>query len=66
MTTQEICNRIRGKRCERRITQEEVANKLGITTKTYNLKENGKTQFTVEEIATLLRILECKFTDIFF
>ena len=65
MDTKAICNRIRGKRNEKRITQEEMASKLGITIKTYNFKENGKTDFSMSEIAGILNILGCKFTDIF-
>ena len=65
MESKEYLNKIRGKRTEKRITQEEMATKLGITQKTYNLKENGKTEFTIEEVATLLNILGCSFNDIF-
>lgn len=65
MNTRDICNRIRGKRNEKRITQEEMASRLGITQKTYNLKENCKTEFSLTEIATILNVLECNFTDIF-
>lgn len=65
MTTEEICNKIRGKRSEKRITQEEMADRLGINLKTYNFKENGKADFTLSELATIINILECKFTDIF-
>lgn len=65
MDTKEICNKIRGKRNEKRITQEEMASRLGMTIKTYNFKENGKAEFSMSEIAGILNILECKFTDIF-
>ena len=65
MESKEYLNRIRGKRTEKRITQEEMAERLGMAVKTYNFKENGKAEFTIEEIATLLNILGCSFNDIF-
>ena len=65
MDSQQILNRIKGKRNEKGITQDEMALRLGITQKTYNLKENGKADFTLAELATIINILECKFTDIF-
>ena len=42
-----------------------MADKLGITATTYNFKETGKRDFTVDEIAEIINILECNFTDIF-
>ena len=65
MDSQQILNRIKGKRNEKGITQDEMALRLGITQKTQNLKENGKADFTLAELATIINILECKFTDIF-
>ena len=57
--------KVRGRRCELRLSQEEVAKELGISMKTYNLKENGKNDFTLEEAQKLIRLLDCKFEDIF-
>ena len=57
--------KVRGRRCELRISQEEAAKELGIATKTYNLKENGKNDFTLEEAQKLIKLLDCKFEDIF-
>lgn len=57
--------KIRGKRSELHLSQESMAHELGITVKTYNLKENGKSEFTLEEAKILLKIFNCKFEDIF-
>ena len=38
---------------------------LGITATTYSFKETGKRDFALDEIATILNILGCKFEDIF-
>ena len=57
--------KLKAKRVELGLTQQEMADKLGITTTTYCFKENGKREFTISEIATLLNILQCNFTDIF-
>ncbi len=57
--------KIRGKRSELHLSQERTANELGITLKTYNLKENGKADFTLEEAIRLLELFNCKFEDIF-
>jgi putative transcriptional regulator len=65
MDSQQVLNRIKGKRNEKGITQDEMALKLGITQKTYNLKENGKAEFTLAELSAILVILGCNFDDIF-
>lgn len=57
--------KIRGKRNEMRLSQEDIARELGITVKTYNLKENGKAEFTLDEVRVLLKIFDCRFEDIF-
>ncbi len=57
--------KIRGKRCELHLSQEDVAKELSITVKTYNLKENGKSEFTLEEVRKLLKLFNCNFEDIF-
>ena len=59
------CPKVRGKRNELKLSQEYVSKQLGITLKTYNLKENGKSDFTINEIVKLLEIFKCKFEDIF-
>ena len=32
------------------LTQEEIAKELGITIKSYNAKENGKREFTLDKL----------------
>lgn len=65
MDFEKICRRIKGKRTEVGITQEEMANKLDIAPNTYNRKEQGIREFTIKEIIQLCDILQCKITDIF-
>lgn len=51
------------------LTQKEVAEKLGIATKTYNRKELGIIDFTRKEILKLIHILNLsskEFNKIFF
>ena len=57
--------KIRGKRSELHLSQEDMARELGISVKTYNVKENGKSEFTLEEARKLLKIFNCKFEEIF-
>lgn len=58
-------SKVRGKRCELRITQKEMADKLGIASPTYTNKENGKFEFTLLEAYKICQIFGCKFEDIF-
>ena len=58
--------KLKAKRVERCLTQEELAEKLDINTATYNRKENGIVDFTLTEIQELMDILDCEFNDIFF
>ena len=51
------------------LTQEEIAKELGINIKSYNLKENGKREFTLDEakkISNLLKLNLNEVNDIFF
>ena len=57
--------KLKAKRVERCLTQEELAEKLDINTATYNRKENGIVDFTLTEIQELMDILDCEFNDIF-
>lgn len=57
--------RLKAKRVELGLRQEDMANKLGITLATYNLKECGKREFVGSEILQILNILNCKYEDIF-
>ena len=57
--------KLKAKRTEYQLTQEEVAKRIGISTPTYIDKENGKRQFNLNEIKQLLVLFQCKFEDIF-
>lgn len=51
------------------LTQEEIAKEVGINIKSYNLKENGKREFTLDEakkISNLLKLNLNEVNDIFF
>ena len=51
------------------LTQEEIAKEVGINIKSYNLKENGKREFTLYEakkISNLLKLNLNEVNDIFF
>ena len=41
--------KLKAKRVECGISQQDMANKLGMTITSYNFKENGKREFTIKE-----------------
>lgn len=53
-------------RAERGDTQQDLANYLGITVNTLNLKENGKYNFTLEEALKISRRYHKSVEAIFF
>lgn len=55
-----------GKRNEKGITQEKMAEMLGISKNNYNLKENGKLDFNLVEVKKILQILNSTYDEIFF
>ena len=57
--------KLKGKRVERGITQEEISKMLNMAISTYNLKENGTREFSMTECIEIMKILDCKFEDIF-
>lgn len=57
--------KLKAKRVERGFTQEELAKAIGVCTATYNRYEKGYTEMTESTINKLLKILECKYEDIF-
>lgn len=65
MDLKTMCNKIRGKRNELRITQREMAERLGISERAYNFKENNRGKFTVQELITIANILQCTINDFF-
>ena len=60
---------LKSKRILFNLTQEEIAKEVGINLKSYNLKENGKREFTLDEakkISSLLKLNLNELNDIFF
>ena len=57
--------KLKGMRAERLMTQEEIADILGISTATYNRKENGNGSFTSNEISILLEVFKVRYEDVF-
>ena len=47
------------------MTQEELANKIGISVVSYGSKENGKIDFKLSECFKIAKILNKDFSDIF-
>ena len=52
-------------RVEKGLTQEAISKLLNMEKATYTRKENGVSQFRLDEVKRLLEILDCKFEDIF-
>ena len=60
---------LKSKRILFNLTQEEIAKEVGINLKSYNLKENGKREFTLNEAKKISNLLELNLNevnDIFF
>ena len=53
------------KRVGKQISQEELADKIGISRQTYVSKELGIRPFKADEIMRLLKFFKCKFEDLF-
>lgn len=51
-------NKLRGTLVEHHMTQEKLAELLGVTKKTINHKLNNKTSFTIEEIVKLFNYIK--------
>lgn len=58
-------NRIKSKRVLVGMTQQEMAEKLGIAVSTYKKKEYGETEFTESEINKFLEITGSNYEEIF-
>ncbi len=52
-------------RAKHDLTQQEVADKIGISLSQYNNKENGKSEFKQSEINKILNVFDEKYEDIF-
>lgn len=46
------------------LTQVEFATKLGMDARTYNLKENGKRKFSLEDINKVSKILDLSLSEV--
>lgn len=57
--------KLKGKRVEKGLTQQDISRQLNMATSTYNLKENGKVEFSMTECIEIMKILECSFEEIF-
>lgn len=57
--------KLKGKRAELGLSQQNMADELGISVGAYNLKERGKRDFRADEISKILQLFKCKFEDIF-
>lgn len=58
-------SKLRGVRVEKGLTQEDMANKIGISTFSYLMKENGKRDFTLSEMKKICKILDKELSEIF-
>lgn len=60
---------LRSKRIKHALTQKEIAEKLGMSTKSYNRKELGVIDFSREEIkniSNVLKLTKMEIIEIFF
>lgn len=57
--------KLKGKRVEKGLNQCEIAKLIGMATSTYNMKENGIREFSMSECIEIMKVLDCKFEDIF-
>jgi DNA-binding XRE family transcriptional regulator len=58
--------RLKEARFEKKVTQQELADAIGVTVMTYSNRENGKYPFTEPEMQKIADVLGKKVTDIFF
>ncbi len=65
MTKNDVCNRIKSIRQRLKITQENIADSMGISTGEYYKLESGKYNFTIEQIITLSDILNVHIASFF-
>lgn len=50
-------NKLKGIMREKNVTQQELADKLGISVQSFNSKINGRTAFTIPEAINIIKIL---------
>lgn len=61
-----IYPKLRGIRYEKGYTMQNMADELNISKNCYFKKENGYTDFYLDEVKKILDLFNCKFEDIFF
>ena len=57
--------KLKGARVEKGLTQEDMAKRIGISTYSYLMKENGKRDFTLTEMKKICKILNKELSEIF-
>ena len=57
--------KLKGARVEKGLTQEDMAERIGISTYSYLMKENGKRDFTLTEMKKICDILDKELSEIF-
>lgn len=60
-----INHKLKGARVEKGLTQEAMAERIGISTYSYLMKENGKRDFTLTEMKKICEILGTELSEIF-
>ncbi|MCQ2369732.1 MAG: helix-turn-helix domain-containing protein [Paludibacteraceae bacterium] len=65
MTKKDICDRIKSIREQQRITQENIAYSMGISTSEYYKLESGKYNFNISQIVLLSKILNVNVISFF-
>ncbi len=60
-----INHKLKGARVEKGLTQEDMAERIGISTYSYLMKENGKRDFTLTEMKKICEILDKELSEIY-
>lgn len=60
-----VNHKLKGARVEKGLTQEDMAERIGISTYSYLMKENGKRDFTLTEMKKICDILDKELSEIF-
>lgn len=55
---------LKSKRVYKGFTQKDIAQKMGVSEKTYNQKELGKATFTINEVIVMTILLELNLNEI--
>jgi transcriptional regulator with XRE-family HTH domain len=59
-----VAKRIREKRLRLKFTQQEVAQKIFITQKSYSRLETGETAISVDTLCKICKALQCNLDDL--